>query len=63
MDGSATPENLKVMREKKEQNKEDSAYVLRIIRLYDEMKRGEEHKKPKIFYKKELEEVKDADER
>ena len=61
IDGSATPENMKILRERKEQNKEDSVFMDRIIRLYDELERGEKHKR-KIFVKKELEEVKDDNE-
>ena len=62
MDGSATPENMKMLREKKEENKEDSVLYKRIVRLYDELERGEKHKR-KIFVKKELEEVKDEEQK
>jgi len=58
MDGSATPENMKTLHINRQQNKEDSVFVKRIIRLYDELERGEKHKR-KIFVKKELEEVSD----
>jgi len=61
MDGTATPDNMKILKLQKEQNREESAYAERIIRLYDELERGEKHKR-KIFVKKELEEVKDEGE-
>ncbi len=60
MDGSATPENMKILLGKREDNMEESAIYKRQIRLYDEMERGEKHKN-KIFFKKELEEVKDEE--
>lgn len=59
LDGSATPENVKKMQDRKEQNKENSVYIDRIIRLYDELERGQKAKRPKIFMKNQLEEVKE----
>lgn len=56
MDGSATPENMKIVHLQRDQNVEESAYHKRMIRLYDELERGEKHKN-KIFFKRELEEV------
>lgn len=61
MDGTATPENMQTLTINRQQNKEDSVFVARIVRLYDEMERGEKHKR-KIFVKKELEEVTDDNE-
>lgn len=58
MDGSATPNNMKILQLQKESNKEDSVLMKRQIRLYDELERGEKHKN-KFFVKKELEEVRD----
>jgi len=58
MDGSATPDILKKLHEQRDWNKENSAYIDRMVRLYDELERGEKHKR-KIFVKKELEEVND----
>src|SRR4030042_2216739 len=60
MDGSAIPTNMKVLKLQKEENKEQSEYQKRLIRLYDEMNRGEK-RKMRIFVKKELEEVNDDD--
>jgi len=56
MDGSATPENMKILHAQRDQNIEDTKYIARIKRLYDELERGEKHKN-RIFFKRELEEV------
>ena len=60
IDGSATPENMKILLEQREQNKDDSKYQKRLIKAYDEMERGEKSKR-KIFVKKELERVEDEE--
>lgn len=58
MDGTATPENMKILSLQREQNKEESAIYKRQIRLYDELERGEKHR-VKIYSKEGLSEVKE----
>jgi len=58
MDGSATPDILKKLHEQRDWNKENTVLTERLVRAYDELERGEKHKR-KIFVKKELEEVND----